>query len=53
MSADAVATGQLVAPFALPAQGPNDYWFLTSSARRSAKKVDLFRDWLFAELRVQ
>ena len=50
MSADARETGQLVAPFDAPIEGPNDYWFLTSTARRVPKKVELFRDWLFSEL---
>ena len=50
MSADAVKTGQLVRPFDLPVTGRNDYWFITSTARRVPKKVELFREWLLAEI---
>jgi DNA-binding transcriptional LysR family regulator len=50
MSEDAVRTGQLVRPFAISAENPNDYWFVTTTARRVSKKVALFHDWLMAEL---
>ncbi|MEQ1770470.1 MAG: LysR substrate-binding domain-containing protein [Devosia sp.] len=50
MSADAIKTGQLVAPFACSADGPNDYWFVTSAVRRTNKTVSLFRDWLMEEV---
>src|SRR5690606_802095 len=34
MSADAVRSGQLVRPFAVSAEAANDYWFVTTTARR-------------------
>jgi DNA-binding transcriptional LysR family regulator len=49
MSEDAVVAGQLVRPFATIAKTAFDYWFITSTARRVPRKVQLFRDWLFAE----
>ena len=50
MSEDAVKSGQLRRPFPISAQSPNDYWFVTTTARRIPKKVALFHDWLMAEL---
>jgi DNA-binding transcriptional LysR family regulator len=50
MSADAVADGRLVRPFDVAVETSFDYWFVTSTARRTPRKVTLFRDWVFAEL---
>ncbi len=50
MSADAVAGGWLVRPFATSASTGHDYWFITSTLRRVPKKVTAFRDWLLAEM---
>jgi DNA-binding transcriptional LysR family regulator len=50
MSEDAVQAGQLVRPFALSAENPYDYWFVTSTLRRVPRKVAQFRDWLMSEL---
>jgi DNA-binding transcriptional LysR family regulator len=51
MSESAVREGQLLRPFAVSAQSPYDYWFVTSTLRRVPRKVTLFRDWLMGELR--
>jgi len=50
MSEDAVRAGQLVRPFATVAETGFDYWFITSTARRVPRKVQLFRDWVFQEM---
>jgi DNA-binding transcriptional LysR family regulator len=50
MSEDAVRSGQLVRPFTVSTENPNDYWFVMTTARRVPKKVTLFRDWLMREL---
>jgi DNA-binding transcriptional LysR family regulator len=50
MSAGAVREGQLVRPFAVSAESPYDYWFVTSTLRRVPRKVAQFRDWLMSEL---
>ena len=39
-----------VRPFAVSAQSPYDYWFVTSTLRRVPRKVALFRDWVMEEL---
>jgi DNA-binding transcriptional LysR family regulator len=51
MSQDAVADGRLVRPFEVTATNGNDYWFISSAARRMPRKVMLFRDWAMAEIR--
>jgi len=50
MSESAVREGQLVRPFAVSAQSPYDYYFVTSTLRRVPRKVAQFRDWLMSEL---
>ena len=50
MSDDAVQAGQLVRPFETIAETPFDYWFITSTARRVPRKVQMFRDWIFADM---
>lgn len=50
MSEDAVAAGQLLRPYGTIAETAFDYWFITSTARRVPRKVQLFRDWVFAEM---
>lgn len=50
MSEDAVRAGQLVRPFAISAENPHDYWFVTSTLRRVPRKVAQFREWLMEEL---
>ncbi|MEO6395663.1 MAG: LysR substrate-binding domain-containing protein [Devosia sp.] len=50
MSADAVKSGLLATPFALPAESTYDYWFVTTTARCVPKKVGIFRDWLLQEV---
>jgi DNA-binding transcriptional LysR family regulator len=50
MSEDAVRLGQLVRPFAVAAQSPYDYWFVTSTQRRVPRKVEMFREWVMAEM---
>ena len=50
MSADAVAEGRLVRPFELSVETTFDYWFITSTARRVARKVTVFRDWVVGEM---
>lgn len=50
MSEDAVRTGQLVRPFETVTETSFDYWFITSTARRVPRKVQLFRDWVFEEM---
>jgi len=50
MSADALAEGRLVRPFATSVSTNMDYWFITNAARRMPKKVAVFREWLRGEL---
>ena len=50
MSESAVREGQLVRPFAVSAQSPYDYYFVTSTLRRVPRKVAQFRDWLMSDL---
>jgi len=50
MSESAVREGQLKRPFAVSAESPYDYWFVTSTLRRVPRKVTQFRDWLMSEL---
>jgi DNA-binding transcriptional LysR family regulator len=50
MSEDAVRAGQLIRPFATVTETSFDYWFITSTARRVPRKVQLFRDWVFGEM---
>lgn len=50
MSEGAVREGQLTHPFAISAESPYDYWFVTSTLRRVPRKVAQFRDWLMEEL---
>jgi DNA-binding transcriptional LysR family regulator len=50
MSESAVGEGQLIRPFAVSAESPYDYWFVTSTLRRVPRKVTQFREWLMEEL---
>jgi DNA-binding transcriptional LysR family regulator len=50
MSEDAVRDGRLVRPFAISARTAFDYWFVTSTMRRVARKVAVFREWVLAEM---
>jgi DNA-binding transcriptional LysR family regulator len=50
MSESAVREGQLKRPFAVSAESPYDYWFVTSTLRRVPRKVAQFREWLMEEL---
>ena len=50
MSEDAVQSGQLVRPFDISTETTFDYWFITSTLRRTPRKVSLFRDWVMDEM---
>ncbi len=51
MSADAVSDGRLVRPFDITVDArPRGYWFACGSNRRTPRKVQLFRDWIVAEV---
>ena len=50
MSQDAVDEGRLVRPFDVSVETTFDYWFITSEARRVARKVMVFRDWVMREM---
>lgn len=49
MSADAVSDGRLVRPFELPARSGVQYWLATAEAKREARKMRLFREWVVKE----
>jgi LysR family glycine cleavage system transcriptional activator len=48
---DEIAAGRLVQPFPLVAEDGRHYWLVYPEARRGARKIRLFRDWLLAEVR--
>jgi DNA-binding transcriptional LysR family regulator len=50
MSEDAVQAGQLVRPFDISTETLFDYWFITSTLRRTPRKVTVFRDWVMHEM---
>jgi len=50
MSQDAVDEGQLLRPFEVTVETPFDYWFITSTLRRTPRKVTVFRDWVMHEM---
>lgn len=50
MSADAVSDGRLVRPFAMPVEGPNQYFLATAKGRREPERVKRFRAWLEMEV---
>lgn len=53
VAADALADGRLVRPFATAAPTEIAYWFLTTEAKARQRKVQLFRAWLEAELKMK
>lgn len=50
MSADAVSDGRLVRPFDVSVESELGYWLIVAEGRRMPKKVQLFREWLRAEV---
>ena len=50
MTADAVADGRLMRPFATIVESELGYWFATSASRHVRKPAKLFHDWLKAEI---
>jgi DNA-binding transcriptional LysR family regulator len=50
MSADPVCDNRLLRPFDLPVSGRHGYYLATAESRREPRKVQLFRQWLDAEV---
>lgn len=50
MAADAVSDGRLVRPFDIHVESDVGYWLIVAEGRRMPRKVQLFRDWLRAEV---
>lgn len=50
MSADPVCDDRLLRPFDLPVTGRHGYYLATAESRREPRKVQLFRQWLEAEV---
>jgi DNA-binding transcriptional LysR family regulator len=50
MAADGLALGRLVKPFAHQEPSPFSYWFATDAQKSRPKKVQMFLDWMRAEI---
>jgi LysR family glycine cleavage system transcriptional activator len=48
--ADDMDSGKLVAPFGLPVRTGASYYLVTPRLQRQSRKVELFRDWLRAQI---
>jgi LysR family glycine cleavage system transcriptional activator len=46
-----LAAGRLVQPFPLTATDGTTYWLVHPEARKNARKIRAFRDWILAELK--
>ena len=48
--ASELASGRLVQPFDLVCSDSRDYWLCYRTARRTAPKIQAFRDWILREI---